>query len=70
MNPLNNIRQKRYVIVAGAGISMSQPSNLPGWWQYNKTIINVIKEQACELCPEASETRRKQRACLLPSGWF
>ena len=34
---------------------MSQPSNLPGWWQYNKTIINVIKEQACELCPEVSE---------------
>ena len=55
MNTLNNIKQKRYVIVAGAGISMSQPSNLPSWWQYNKTIINVIKEQACELCPEASE---------------
>lgn len=55
MNTLNNIKQKRYVIVAGAGISMSQPSNLPNWWQYNKTIIDVIKEQACELCPEAFE---------------
>lgn len=42
------------VIIAGAGISMAAPSNLPGWWQYNKKLIDVIKEQAVALCPEAS----------------
>lgn len=42
------------VIIAGAGISMAAPSNLPGWWQYNKKLIDVIKEQAAALCPEAS----------------
>lgn len=42
------------VIVAGAGISMAAPSNLPSWWQYNKKLIDVIKEQATSLCPEAS----------------
>ena len=43
----------RYTIIAGAGISMSPPSNLPSWWQYNKVIVEIIKELACELCPEA-----------------
>ena len=42
------------VIIAGAGISVAAPSNLPGWWQYNKKLIDVIKEQAAALCPEAS----------------
>lgn len=46
MNPL--------VIIAGAGISMTAPSNLPSWWQYNKKLIDVMKEQAVALCPEAS----------------
>lgn len=55
MNVSNNNGKKQYVIIAGAGISMDPPSNLPSWWQYNKIIINIIKEQACELCPEASE---------------
>ena len=45
----------RYTIIAGAGISMSPPSNLPSWWQYNKAIVEIIKELAGELCPEASD---------------
>ena len=43
----------KYVIVAGAGISIASPSNLPSWWEYNKNLINTIKEQALSLCPES-----------------
>lgn len=55
MHISNNTKKKQYVIVAGAGISISPPSNLPSWRQYNKAIIDVIKELACGLCPEASD---------------
>ena len=46
---------KKYVIIAGAGISVDPPSNLPSWWEYNKKLIKQIKKEALKLCPEASE---------------
>lgn len=46
---------KQYVVVAGSGISVAPPSNLPSWWQYNQELIQAIKEQALTLCPEAVE---------------
>lgn len=50
---------KKYVIIAGAGISMDAPANLPSWWQYNKKMIDVIKEQALKLCPDAEKLLQK-----------
>lgn len=47
---------KKYVVIAGAGISMASPSNLPSWWDFNKSIVLAIKEKALELCPEAKDT--------------
>lgn len=46
---------KKYVIIAGAGISVDPPSNLPSWWEYNEKLIKQIKKEALKLCPEASE---------------
>lgn len=46
---------KKFVIVAGAGISIAPPANLLSWWQYNKKLIEIMKEQALQLCPTASE---------------
>lgn len=46
---------KKYVIIAGAGISVDPPSNLPSWWEYNKKLIKQIKKEALKLCPDASE---------------
>lgn len=42
-------------LIVGAGISVDSPSCLPSWWDYNKTIVKVIKEQAELLCPNAKE---------------
>lgn len=47
--------REEYVVIAGAGISMAAPANLPSWWQYNKKIVDEIKKQACDFCPEAVE---------------
>ncbi|MDE5756931.1 MAG: SIR2 family protein, partial [Clostridia bacterium] len=47
------MRQK--VIIAGAGISVAPPSNLPSWWEYNKKLIAGIKTEVLELCPEAKD---------------
>lgn len=44
---------RNYVIIAGAGISMDAPSNLPSWRQYNQELIEAIKREALKLCPEA-----------------
>ena len=46
---------KQYVIIAGAGISASPPSNLPSWWEYNNKLIVQIKAEALKLCPEAAD---------------
>lgn len=46
---------KKYIIVAGAGISVAPPSNLPSWWEYNKKLIEQIKMGALKLCPEATD---------------
>ena len=46
---------KQYVIIAGAGISVDPPANLPSWWKYNQKLINQIKTEALKLCPEASD---------------
>lgn len=46
---------KKYVIIAGAGISVAPPSNLPSWWEYNKKLIAQIKKGALELCPEVAD---------------
>lgn len=50
---------KKYVIIAGAGISVDAPANLPSWWQYNRKMIDVIKEQALKLCPNAESLLQK-----------
>lgn len=46
---------KQYVVIAGAGISVAPPSNLPSWWEYNKKLIAQIKTRALELCPGAAD---------------
>lgn len=44
-----------FVIVAGAGISMDSPSNLPSWWGFNQKLIDGIKEKVLETLPSAKE---------------
>lgn len=46
---------KQYVVIAGAGISIAPPSNLPSWWEYNKILIAQTKAGALERCPEAAD---------------
>lgn len=46
---------KQYIIIAGAGVSIAPPSNLPSWWEYNKKLIIQIKAEALKLCPEAAD---------------
>lgn len=46
---------KQNVIIAGAGISVDPPSNLPSWREYNKELIVQIKAEALKLCPEAAD---------------
>lgn len=50
---------KKIVLITGAGISMEAPSNLPSWWEYNKAIIKVIRENALKCCPEAKNALEK-----------
>lgn len=38
------IKNGKIVVVAGAGISKSPPSNLPSWWDFNKILIDTIGE--------------------------
>lgn len=42
---------RKKVVLAGSGISVAPPSNLPSWWGYNKELISAIKEKALEQCP-------------------
>lgn len=45
----------KFVVVAGAGISVDYPSNLPSWWKFNESLINVIKKRAENLCPKIND---------------
>lgn len=36
------IRNKKLVVVVGAGISKDSPSNLPSWWDYNILLLEQI----------------------------
>ena len=45
---------RKRVIIAGAGVSMAPPSNLPSWWEYNKKLISEIKKQAKSYCPQST----------------
>ena len=44
---------KKRVVIAGAGISIAAPSNLPSWWQYNQEMISAIKSIVLARCPQA-----------------
>ncbi|WP_187614589.1 SIR2 family protein [Paraburkholderia sp. 31.1] len=49
---LDALQAGKVVVVAGAGISMLQPSNLPSWWGFNQTLLELIKEHVHSLLPE------------------
>ena len=50
----NAVEKKSLVVVAGAGISVAAPSNLPSWWEFNKLLIDGIKSKTIELLPDAA----------------
>ncbi|WP_153041215.1 SIR2 family protein [Paraburkholderia monticola] len=49
---LDALHAGKVVVVAGAGISMLQPSNLPSWWGFNQTLLESMKQQVHSLLPE------------------
>ena len=48
------VEEKNLIIVAGAGISVAPPSNLPSWWEFNKLLVDEIKSQAISLLPDSA----------------
>ncbi|MEC5409861.1 hypothetical protein VOM14_30470 [Paraburkholderia sp. MPAMCS5] len=48
---LDALQAGKVVVVAGAGISVLQPSNLPSWWGFNQTLLESMKQQARTLLP-------------------
>jgi tetratricopeptide (TPR) repeat protein len=42
-------------VVAGAGISMLAPSNLPSWWGFNQALLAAIKRTASRLLPPSHD---------------
>lgn len=45
----------KFAIVAGAGISVDAPSNLPSWWKFNEALIDVVKNRAKQLCSKIDD---------------
>ena len=43
----------RLTILAGAGISMWTPSNLPGWTAYNEIELDEVRQAAVRGVPDA-----------------
>jgi len=41
---IKETRESHLVIFAGAGVSMSAPSSLPGWKALNETILHALRK--------------------------
>lgn len=48
----NELLEKPFVIVAGAGISMLAPASIPGWWDFNNILKEIILKKAFKQLPE------------------
>lgn len=49
------IQNKRLLVVAGAGISVLAPSNVPSWWGFNEALLAAIKGLARGFVPGVAD---------------
>ncbi len=64
------LNERRLVIVAGAGVSIAPPSNLPSWWGFNVTLLEAIKKQATNFLPQAEEVIHQLNLDRIPIQAF
>jgi hypothetical protein len=60
---LEDLRQRRLTLFAGAGISVLPPSSLPSWWQVNEAIVDALAGEAAAAMPSTALLVERVKRC-------